>query len=213
MARFFNGREFVLAVGDASTKGARGRLHASVLKQSLYAAIAYESRPSQMLSVVARSFLDAIDASAPSEIFATLFIASIDTQHGTLTFASGGTEGGLVLDAQGSYEQLEATGPLIGLEAKASFGQRTIDFNHGQRIFAYSDGITEARSALTGEPFGLRRLALVAKRCICEETQAVPGIILAELDDFTGGLYHDDATFAAATSELGNDARSRTQCR
>ncbi len=89
-------------------------------------------------------------------MFATLFFGVLNPANGNLSYINAGHEPPLILNQQGIKTMLEPTGPAVGLSAESTFhiGQTTLE--QGDMLFAYTDGITEARAGR--ELFGEERL-------------------------------------------------------
>jgi serine phosphatase RsbU (regulator of sigma subunit) len=92
-----------------------------------------------------------------SNMFATVFFAILDPESGELTFANGGQEPPLLRRADGTIEQLDPTGPAVGMVAGAEFANVPVRLERGATLLAFSDGVTEARSA-DGSLYGDHRL-------------------------------------------------------
>ena len=90
-------------------------------------------------------------------MFATLFFGVLDPDSGKLAYVSGGHEAVFVIDQNGVRERLAPTGPAVGLipQAKFEFGQARLQ--PGEILFAYTDGVIDARSP-SEERFTKRRL-------------------------------------------------------
>ena len=79
----------------------------------------------------------------------------LNVQTGELRYAKGGHPEPILVRAAGTVETLDATGHLIGMNAPASFEERTLTLQPHDRLFLYTDGITEcfdpARKTMYGE--------------------------------------------------------------
>ncbi|WP_322510594.1 PP2C family protein-serine/threonine phosphatase [Chloroflexus sp.] len=92
-----------------------------------------------------------------SRTFSTIFCAVVDPTDGTIRYINAGHPLPLLLRASGQGEMLSLTGPAIGWIANAQFTIETISLQVGDTLFAYTDGVTEAR-APNGALFGEERL-------------------------------------------------------
>jgi sigma-B regulation protein RsbU (phosphoserine phosphatase) len=104
---------------------------------------------------------------AQSYMFATVFCALLDPVSGELLYLNGGHTPPLVLSpAERSGESagwhvrgiLQAGGPAVGLIPVAHYTVAETTLPPGHLLFAFTDGIIEARDA-QGEQFGSDRLA------------------------------------------------------
>jgi serine phosphatase RsbU (regulator of sigma subunit) len=91
-------------------------------------------------------------------MFATLFFGVLDIQTGRLAYINAGHDPLFLLHPKGGVQdQLDATGPAVGISANATFTVRHATIRPGETLFSYTDGIPEATSD-TGEFFGRQRL-------------------------------------------------------
>ena len=79
-------------------------------------------------------------------MFATLFFGVLDPDSGKLAYINGGHEAALVLDQNGIKESLLKTGPAVGVFPEAKYSYKQIQLKPGDILFAYTDGVTDARS-------------------------------------------------------------------
>jgi serine phosphatase RsbU (regulator of sigma subunit) len=90
-------------------------------------------------------------------MFATLFFGVLDPTTGTLTYINAGHAPPAIIGAAGVRTMLEPTGPAVGIMRDSVFRREQLYLEPGDILLAYTDGITEARSA-THEMFGEERL-------------------------------------------------------
>ncbi|MCP4398425.1 MAG: SpoIIE family protein phosphatase [bacterium] len=80
-------------------------------------------------------------------MFATLFIGVLDPEAGGLDYVNSGHPAPLLLDSTGIKRRLTQTAPVIGAFADSRFSVRHTELQPGELLFAFTDGITEARDA------------------------------------------------------------------
>jgi sigma-B regulation protein RsbU (phosphoserine phosphatase) len=90
-------------------------------------------------------------------MFATLFFGVLDPENGKLIYVNGGHEPVFVIDQDGVKERLVPTGPAVGLIPHATFEYQEIQLQPGEILFAFTDGVIDARSP-SEERFTKRRL-------------------------------------------------------
>jgi sigma-B regulation protein RsbU (phosphoserine phosphatase) len=90
-------------------------------------------------------------------MFATLFFAVFDPHDGKLIYINGGHETAFVIDRSGVKERLSPTGPAVGLIPQAKFEFKQVQLQPGEILFAYTDGVSDARS-VNEERFTRKRL-------------------------------------------------------
>jgi len=90
-------------------------------------------------------------------MFATLFFGVLNPESGKLVYISGGHEAVFVIDQNGVRDRLLPTGPAVGPLPQAKFAYKEIQLLPGEILFAYTDGVIDARSP-NEERFTKRRL-------------------------------------------------------
>lgn len=94
---------------------------------------------------------------AGSSMFASVFFGLLDTESGELHYVNAGHESPMIFRQNGETELLDITGGVIGLFPAAQYAVETVTLNKGDLIFAYTDGVNEAKN-LQGEQFGESRI-------------------------------------------------------
>jgi serine phosphatase RsbU (regulator of sigma subunit) len=87
------------------------------------------------------------DTHADANMFATVFIAIIDPQDGTLTYINCGHEPPLLRGTDGTLKDLPPSGPAIGIIAEAIFAVREITMGKSDLLLAFTDGVPDALNA------------------------------------------------------------------
>ncbi len=144
------GEDRVLAaVIDVSGHGIPAALLTSVIKPALENAAARSQKPDEIaLSLNSQLFTLLSD----TEFYFTMFICVIDRAAMSIEYSNCGHVEP-VLMRRGGFAKLNSTGVFIGLAADSHFDSKKAKLEKGDRIYIYSDGITEARSP-SGSEFG-----------------------------------------------------------
>lgn len=170
-----------LVLGDVAGHGPEPAVFALRLKHLLSAALVAGGEPGAALSATARQ------VGETGELFATVFVAVVDTGADRITYANAGHPAALTVSAAGGpvpgrhddpdrpaaedaagsapgtapgvvRAHLEATGPLLSsLTAALEWSTLSVDFHPGDLLLAYTDGLVEARDP-AGEQYGSERL-------------------------------------------------------
>jgi sigma-B regulation protein RsbU (phosphoserine phosphatase) len=77
--------------------------------------------------------------------FATLFFGVLDPESGSLVYVNCGHNPPVLRRARGRYRLLGPTGPALGLLPDSVFGLQWVRLHGGDLLFAYTDGLPEAR--------------------------------------------------------------------
>jgi serine phosphatase RsbU (regulator of sigma subunit) len=91
------------------------------------------------------------------EVFVTAFYGVLHRPSGKLTYVRAGHEPPLLLRPGHAVETLTGEGRFLGLWPDLSLPEYHIRLRPGDRLVAYSDGVTDAVNS-DGEQFGIARL-------------------------------------------------------
>ena len=89
--------------------------------------------------------------------FVTLFFGVLDPVSGSLLYINGGHNPPVLLRGTGERVPLRPTGPAVGMAADSVYSLGHARLEPGDTLFAYTDGVVDARSP-KGAPFGTSRL-------------------------------------------------------
>jgi serine phosphatase RsbU (regulator of sigma subunit) len=180
-----------LIVADVAGKGVPAALFMAVSRTTIRAMAL--SNPSPAAALVKANEL--ILQASRSELFVTVFYASLDTRSGRLTFANAGHNRPLWLRAAtGDFKELAAQGIVLGSFAPIELEEREIDVAPGDLLVFYTDGVTEAMGP-GHEPFGERRLRAAMAHGAQSSAQEVLAAVVEAVNAFTGDLPQwDDST-------------------
>ena len=137
-----------------------------------------------------------------TNMFATVFLAALDPMSGRFDYVNAGHEPAIVIAPDGTIRELRPTGPALGLMPDQAFAAGEGQLERGHSIFAFTDGLAEARNQ-AGEAFGGERLREALRANNGSATKLVRGVLEA-INAFTGQAEpHDDVTLLAATRTIG----------
>jgi sigma-B regulation protein RsbU (phosphoserine phosphatase) len=147
------------ALGDAAGKG----VAASMLMAQLHAIFRtlLASQPPLALSAMVERAGRIFRESAMSPYFATLVCGRANAS-GEVEIVNAGHCAPLLI-RDGKVTRLEEGGLPLGLFSEGRYPTQTLKLGRGDCLFAYTDGLLEARSA-SGEEFGDRRVEEFAAR-------------------------------------------------
>ena len=80
-----------------------------------------------------------------ANMFATAFVAVLDPAAGSLTWVNAGHEAPAVCGTAGVRARLPPTGPALGMMPDMKFEARETLLAQGDTLFAFTDGVTEAK--------------------------------------------------------------------
>jgi serine phosphatase RsbU (regulator of sigma subunit) len=128
-------------IGDVCGKGAEAAAVTALARYTIRAAAAQRSSPAAILRWVNEAMLR-----EGTTRFCTIAVAHLDRSAATtrLTVAVGGHPTPILLRADGRVETIGGGGTLIGLVDDPTLGDARTDFEPGDAILLYTDGVTEA---------------------------------------------------------------------
>jgi phosphoserine phosphatase RsbU/P len=210
----------VLVVGDVCDKGVGAALFMALFRSLIRAsADPVEGGAIQMIGGRRTLVRQSLEAATPADLltrvagftndyiarlhgrtnmFATVFLAALTPSTGQFDYVNAGHEPALVIGPDGTTWELRPTGPALGLAPDRVFGAGEGTLETGDCLFAFTDGLVEARSP-AGEVFGSERLLEALRANTTVPSRLVRGVLEA-LQAFTGQAEpHDDVTLLAAT--------------
>ena len=128
----------------------------------------------------------------PLTLFVTLFFGILDIKNSTFTYSSGGHHMPLLLKTDGNARPLRRTkGTLLGCFEDAEFTEQHLILDPGDRLFLFTDGLTEAMNS-KGEWFGEKRLNASMVRHGSLPVEASMNAIINDVNLFAGGTPQSD---------------------
>lgn len=173
-----NHMAFVMA--DVSGKGVPAALFMVIAKTLIknYAQMGQE--PEQVFTTANRMLCDSNDAG----LFVTAWIGILDLETGVLKYANAGHNPPLIKKSGGQFEYLRSRSGFVlaGLET-TKYKQSEMVLNPGDRIFLYTDGVTEATNG-ENQLYGEDRLETFLNECQSETAQEILVHLQNDIDGF-----------------------------
>ncbi len=130
-------------------------------------------------------------------MFVTLFFAVLEPEDRRLSYVNCGHEPVLVIDKSGIKERLNPVGPALGVFEDITYPVETIQMKSNDILLGFTDGITEARSAMN-TLYSRNRLEHSIEKALGKPAGDFLEIIKKELFDFIGKAPQvDDITIFA----------------
>lgn len=150
--------------------------------------------------------LGALDTEYPYERFEKFFTICyllIDLATGELRYSNAGHPPPLMLHRDGGVASLYQGGTIIGMGMDIPFEEGVIQLQKGDRVYLYTDGVTEYQN-LRGEMFGFERLQsyLAARREL--DLQRSCNELISELRSYGGAESQQDDVTILGLEYLGN---------
>jgi serine phosphatase RsbU (regulator of sigma subunit) len=185
--------KIALLVGDVSGKGVGAALLMSNIQASLRTRFALGQDLAAIIDAIDRD----IDANAPGQMYATMFVGILDPNTRVLRYVNAGHHPQYILRSGGGLIRMKATGLPAGLLAGRGYKEEQLTLERGDLIFFYTDGCPETENA-EEEMFGSDTLEDLLVATGPAEPDAVLQRVEAALRDFRGSREpFDDATMMA----------------
>jgi sigma-B regulation protein RsbU (phosphoserine phosphatase) len=182
-----SGNHLAMVIGDVCDKGVGAALFMTLFRSLIRATCLHDNmglsaelvKDGSAQDVLRRLLSNSIEATnryvatthGKSSMFASVFFGLLDPDSGEMIYINGGHESPVICRAGGDMETLEVTGGVLGLFPWARFEIASVQLHPGDLMFAYTDGVNEAKNE-KGEQFGDDRILAMA---------AVPGIGAGDL--------------------------------
>jgi sigma-B regulation protein RsbU (phosphoserine phosphatase) len=150
-------QRFVAIIGDVSNKGVPAALVMSAAAGIIKSTLAI--RPDISMAELAESINEVLASGIirHREMFVTLFLSKVDLAAQQLTYCNAGHLPGLLWDhTEGTICELPIGGPIIGQFPGCPFKEGQHQFESDDRLFLFTDGLTEAADA-NNQLFGRER--------------------------------------------------------
>ena len=187
-----------LVIADVSDKGMPAAMFMGLTRTILRASLDQASSPMEGIQRANRL----ICADSADGMFVTLFYAQLQLEKGDFTYVNAGHNPPLLYrcgnpKSQPEIQLLTKTGMALGILPDNAYEQQTLHLEHGDCLFLYTDGVTDAQNP-HGEHFGLERLKTLVHDSCGEPVGKIMQRLEQELSDFTGGQEPvDDITMLA----------------
>ena len=188
---------FVIA--DVSGKGVPAAIYMAVTRSLLKATALRSAQPDECLRHVNGLLCPDND----SAMFTTVFYGILDTRTGEVTYSNAGHHLPYLLRGAKEVESVVGTGGMaIGVMEDARFDSRTVMLKPGDRLFLYTDGITEAMDG-GQRMFSAGRLReFLEQTNECSPAELIQGVVTT-VRRFTGGVPQSDDITALALRYRG----------
>ena len=180
-----------LVIADVSGKGVPAALFMVIAKTLIKNRVQMGEAPCVALGNVNNQLCEGNEA----ELFVTVWLAVIDLESGDVVEANAGHEYPAIRKGNGLYELVKTRhSPAVATIEGLRFRQREFHLDPGDRLFVYTDGVTEATDT-HNELFGEARLL----KALNQNPDALPKDLLPgvkkEIDAFVGEApQFDDIT-------------------
>lgn len=188
-----------LVIADASGKGVPASLFMAVAKTLIKATARVGRSPAEILGEVN----DELSCNNDQSMFITVFFAILDLHSGELRYANAGHNPPLLIGRGGTLSYLPRTCQLVlGAMEDYRYRSDTLWLVPGDRLFLYTDGVTEAMDE-AGEQYSEQGLlATLAGLPPCP-IDTLTGAVVAAIKRFAGAAPQSDDITVMVVEYLG----------
>ena len=190
---FVGPNRICLVMADVSGKGVPAALFMMRSKATIKSSVTTEPD----LAVAIAKANDGLCANNAAEMFVTAWVGVLDIETGELRYVSAGHNPPFVRHADGTVEMVKVKRALVLAAMKgAKYHEDSIRLRPGDRLFLYTDGVTEA-TAMDGGLLGDARLEAALKDG-SGDAEACCNRVIKTVDAFAGEAPQaDDITVLA----------------
>ena len=190
-----------LMIADVSGKGYPAALTMANLQAMLRGLATLDWPIEQATGYLNEALCDTLTAGR----FVTLFMAKLQPESHSIVWVNAGHVPPLLLHTESSGKHnitaMEASSPPLGLIKNLQFDVIRTDFNAGDTLLAYTDGVTETSSHVGKERFGDLRLREWLIEHADDPLDNLPQTLLEDLKTFGRNDQDDDLTLLCVKRE------------
>jgi phosphoserine phosphatase RsbU/P len=184
-----------ICIADVAGKGVSAALLMANVQAAVRAYASESESPAQVCGKVNRLLCENIATGK----FVTFLYGILDGDARRFQYCNAGHLYP-ILASRGSVRILEQGGAVLGVFPAWTYEDSSVDLKAGDRLFLFTDGITEASDA-NGQEFEETRIAAFAKANAALSASELDSRLLAQVTDFCGAHFQDDATLLVIAAD------------
>ncbi|MFI8354430.1 PP2C family protein-serine/threonine phosphatase [Streptomyces cyaneofuscatus] len=184
------GEASLVTLGDVCGKGLDAAVLAGKIRNTLHALLPLADDHQRMLGLLNKALLNSHHTR-----FATLVLASAERRANEvhLRLTSAGHPPPLIIRADGTVEEADTSGTLVGALPEIQSRSVAVTLAAGESCVLYTDGITEAKGGPMGDvQFGQERLRRALSACAGMLAEGVVEHVQMLATQWIGTRRHDD---------------------
>lgn len=177
-----------LVMADVSDKGVPAAIFMAI-SRTVIRATALEEKTAAICIEKANALLC---RESVNSMFVTVFYAILNVKTGELVYTNAGHNAPVLIHSDGEVFFLEPTGDVVlGIDGQAVFHERKIQLSSQDRLFLYTDGVTEAMNAAY-EQYGEERLLEVCRETVGDTPADMVKRVSERVAEFVDGAEQSD---------------------
>ncbi len=184
-------KRIAVVIADVSGKGIPSALVMVIAKTLIKNHMMYGLEPAEAFTTVNKMLCE----SDENSMFVTAWMGVLNTETGILTYVNAGHNPPLIKTGDEKFEYLHSTPGFVlaGMEG-IRYKQNSLQMKSGDRLFLYTDGVTEAGNA-KGEFYGEKHLQDFLNAHISDQPANILKAVKKDIDDFSENVEQfDDIT-------------------
>ncbi|MFT5314707.1 MAG: sigma-B regulation protein RsbU (phosphoserine phosphatase) [Candidatus Krumholzibacteriia bacterium] len=182
--------DLCFAIADVSGKG----IPAALMMTSVRVAFRQEATPEVNPEELISNLNQVVNALGSRGHFICFFCGIWRPSTGVLRFCNAGMEPPVLFRSADQYRQsLRKGGPVLGVDKTARYRSGAIGLSPGDRIFLYTDGLTEEQND-AGEFFDCPRLLDLVQKHLIDTPDTLLSKVFSQVNDFGAPKRSDDRT-------------------
>ncbi|MFC2097620.1 SpoIIE family protein phosphatase [Bacteroidota bacterium] len=186
--------KLVIVIGDVSGKGVPAALF-MVVTRTLLRAIKFKGKTPEEIVFLLNNLLSRDNE---SQMFVTFFLGIVDLKKGEIEYVNAGHNPPVLIDNDNNVSFTEMTKDIVlGCIEDKPFHQKKIKINPGDKLFLYTDGVTEAENT-EQQLYSDERLISLLKNTKEEMPDKIIEVVYNDIKSFAKGAEQsDDITMLA----------------
>jgi phosphoserine phosphatase RsbU/P len=181
-------------IGDVSGKGVSAAIFMAVSRTLIRATALKGIAPDECLTYVNSLLCH----ESVTSMFVTVFYGILNFKTGELYYSNGGHNPPYILSPDGTLKLLELTdGIALGVIDEVDYKSKKIQINHGDTIFTFTDGVTEAMDSELKLYSEARLESFLKENCQLSATDLVKHNFDSVQNYANGAVQSDDITVLA----------------
>ena len=184
-----------VVVADVSGKGIPASIIMAICQTHLKHLTKEYSSPANILKALNKEVFSSIRPG----MFITLTLGIIDLTSNQVTIARSGHEAPIYFKhsehSEGTISMIQADGMAVGIVPSEMYDSKiediTLDFNHGDILLFYTDGLTEVENR-RNEEFSNQRLMKIISQEYTKDAKSIVAKILESVHQFSDGAQPQD---------------------
>jgi len=178
--------KYGISIGDVAGKGLSAALIMAKLQATIRALAGVDISLTELISKINKIF----HRDSLKNIFASLIYLELKEKENKIKLVNAGHMPPVVL-RENEIESLSKGGPALGLMNNLYLDEIELEFKQGEKLFIYSDGITEAVNE-NGDFFGEQRLMTVLEKQKQRSAENLGKYIIQTIEDYRGNARMND---------------------